>query len=292
MALMDSARNAVRAVVPLAIRIERKRFERVPSWLFERSEVARRTTSAAERGSFGHVLASKESPLKRGDGYERYVQRAKETNVRRVAKLINGVLIEPGQLFSYHHVVGRPSVLRGFAAGPELREGKLALGVGGGACQVSNMLFQLGLISGLEVVERHRHGLDLFPDVGRDVPFGCGATVFYNMADLRLRNPYRFPVVWRLTVGRGALLGALLSPVGLSEPVEVFETLHRFVQRDGEWWRENRIARRAGTVTEEVVHNLARTAYTPDAVSAPHQRLQSDDVRWHPASDRLSTGEV
>ena len=289
-ALMEGARGVVREYVPLPVRIERKRLERVPSWVLERSLVARRKTSRQERALYESALSTKRSPLQRGVGYEGAVQRAKENNVRRVAGLLSGVVVEPGQLFSYHHVVGRPSLLRGFAAGPELREGELALGVGGGACQVTNMLFQLGLLAGLEVVERHRHGLDLFPDVGRAVPFGCGATVFYNMADLRLRNPHLFPVVLRFCVQDRHLLGALLAPMTLAEPVEVFETLHRFVERDGAWWRENRIVRRTGDRDEEVVHNLARTAYTPDAVRAPHRRLCSDGLTWDATRDLLVTG--
>ena len=228
--------------------------------------------------------------MQRGDGYERPIQRAKEANVRRVSGLLNGIRVEPGQLLSYHHVIGRPSLLRGFAPGPELREGKLALGVGGGACQVTNMLFQLGLLAGLDVVERHRHGLDLFPDVGRDVPFGCGATVFYNMADLRLRNPHPFPIVLRFRVAGRDLLGALLAKESLLEPIEVFESFHRFVERSGEWWRENGIMRRVGAREEEIVHNLAKTAYTPCAVRAPHQRLGSDGLQWDAANDLLTIG--
>ncbi len=291
-ALVEAARGAVREHVPLSIRIERKRLERYPAWLAERAEMATTVTSAAERSGFAHVLSSKMSPMKRGNGYEAAKQRAKETNVRLVAGWLNGVRIEPGQVFSYHHVVGRPSLLRGFAPGPELREGKLSVGVGGGACQVTNMLFQLGLLAGLEVVERHRHGLDLFPDVGRNVPFGCGATVFYNMADLRLRNIHSHAVVWRLEIQDGVLVGAVLSPVVPDAKYEVFESLHRFTKHGETWRRENRIVRRRlpsnGVASdEEVVHNIATTAYTPASLDAPKHDLRSEPVEWIPQRDVL-----
>ena len=286
-ALVRVARSAVRDHVPLPVRIERKRAVRYPAFLLERKSVARELTEASDRRAFRHALATRASPMKRGSGYDAVVQRGKEINVRRVVRALNGLRIEPGQLFSYHHVVGRPSVLRGFAPGPELREGRLALGVGGGACQVTNMLLQLGLLGGFEVVERHRHGLDLFPDTGRDVPFGCGATVFYNMADLRLRNPHPFPAVWRLLIRDGVLLGALVAPEPLADPISVFETVHRFVERDDGWWRENRVVREAGGRREEVLHNVARTAYTPAEVSAPRQHLRSAGLRWDARSDDL-----
>jgi vancomycin resistance protein VanW len=292
-ALVEATRAAVREHVPLSIRIERKRLERYPCWLAEHAEMATARTTPKDRAAYIHLLASKTSPLQRGTGYGGAKQQAKEANVRRVAGLINGVRIGPGQVFSYHHVVGRPSLLRGFAPGPELREGKLSIGVGGGACQVTNMLFQLGLLSGLEVVERHRHGLDLFPDVGRNVPFGCGATVFYNMADLRLRNPHPRAIVWRLQVRDGQLIGALVSPSPPTDAYEVFETLHRFTQQGTCWQRENRIVRRTlprdgvPCVDEEVVHNIATTAYTPQCLDAPKHDLRSEPVTWLPASDAL-----
>lgn len=292
-ALVEATRVAVRKHVPLPIRIERKRLERYPSWVAERDEMATGRVTASGRAAFAHLLASKTSPMLRGAGYGGATQRAKETNVRRVVGLVNGVVVEPGQVFSYHHVVGRPSLLRGFAAGPELREGVLALGVGGGACQVTNLLFQLGLLSGLEVVERHRHGLDLFPDVGRNVPFGCGATVFYNMADLRLRNPHPHSVVWRLQVEAGQLIGALVSVSPHAAEYEVVETLHQFTRQGDTWQRENRIMRRtvprdgSPAREQEVVHNVATTAYTPECVHAPKHRLCSDPVAWEPARDSL-----
>lgn len=293
-ALVRVTKQLARDRVPLPIRIERKRLQRLPSWLLERGKMATDMTSPAERRRFVAAVATKVSPMRRGAGYPGPRQRAKEINVTRVAGLLNGVVISPGQVFSYHHVVGRPSILRGFALGPELREGKLSMGAGGGACQVTNMLFQLGLLAGLQVVERHRHGLDLFPDVGRTVPFGCGATVFYNMADLRLRNPHPVDVVFRLTTHNKQLIGALLTPRPLDTAYAVFESDHRFYQRDNVWFRENRIVRRASprdggsAYEEEVVHNLATTDYQPSDLARPALTLESDPVHWDATQDALT----
>src|SRR5260370_34676795 len=96
----------------------------------------------------------------------------------------------------------------------------------------------------MKVVERHRHGLDLFPDHQRTVPFGCGATVFYNYADLRFENPLPQPVLLRCRIERRCLVGQLLTVDDPGWTVEVYEVGHRFFQEGDMRMRENRIRRR------------------------------------------------
>jgi vancomycin resistance protein YoaR len=102
------------------------------------------------------------------------------------------------------------------------------------------------------------------------VPFGCGATVFYNWADLRFANPLDVPVALRLRVEAGVLVGELRAAEPIDVRAEVYEVDHRFFADGGAWWRENRIRRRilrasdgALLVDHEVAHNLARVAYEP-----------------------------
>jgi vancomycin resistance protein VanW len=212
------------------------------------------------------------------------LQAGKEHNVAMVAARLDRCVIAPGRVLSYHHAVGRPSRAAGFVPGLELHGGELAEGIGGGACQVANLVYYLALIGAMAIVERHRHTLDLFPDSDRRVPFGCGATVFYNWADLRFANPLDVPVVLRLRVESsappfGAAGGALVGELRAAAPVdvcaEVYDVDHRLFAADGAWWRENRIRRRLARASDgallldhEVAHNLARVAYEPAAVRA------------------------
>ena len=163
---------------------------------------------------------------------------------------------------------------RGFAEGLELHDGRPSRGVGGGCCQVSNLLYWLALTAGMKVTERHRHALDLFPDDARTVPFGCGATVFYNYADLRFENPLAGPVLLSLRVDGTHLRGEILATSAVPWSVRVSERGHRFFLRDGAWMRENHIDRRfigpdGGVLfEEEVSHNVARVAYDPVEAAA------------------------
>lgn len=264
------ARQVVRHL-PLERRLDLRRALLVPRQLRERSDYARTRVSSDGLARFAHRVVALRSPLHRPSAaYGPQLAAGKAQNVRRVAELLDRVALGRGETLSYHQLVGWPSRLRGFALGPEMHGGRLVAGVGGGACQVSNMLYQLGLLAGLEVVERHRHGLDLFPDSGRTMPFGCGATVFYGLADLKLRNVSEVPLVFRFEVVGGELRGELRAPrdPGVLRTIE--EREHRFFTEGGRRFRENRVVREtwssAGALlaSEEVAHNLARVCYPCD----------------------------
>jgi vancomycin resistance protein VanW len=149
----------------------------------------------------------------------------------------------------------------------ELHDGAPSQGVGGGCCQVSNLIYLLGLRAGMRITERHRHGVDLFPDHGRTVPFGCGATVFYNYADLRFENPLPQPVVMKLWIESGCLYGEIRALEDPGWTTEIYEVDHRRWVNEGGWYRENRIRRKfilangAILLDQEVAHNRGRILY-------------------------------
>jgi vancomycin resistance protein VanW len=266
----DRLRGIARRAIPFRLRLGLARLRRLPRWIAERGGVARLQTSSAEVASFGWLLAAHSSPLERVPGaLPGGLQRGKEANLRLAAKALDRVVVAPNQVFSHHHAIGRPTRVRGYRMGLELRDGEPRAGIGGGLCQVSNTFHWVALRAGMRIVERHRHGLDLFPDHARTVPFGCGATVAYNYADLRFENPYPQPVLIRARVEAGAFVGELWAARDPGVRVEVEETGHRFFREAGGWMRENHLRRRIRTaggdllVDEEVAHNRCRVRYEP-----------------------------
>jgi vancomycin resistance protein VanW len=256
--------------MPFAIRLEVLRLKRLPGWLVETPTIARTRLAAAARGDYTHLLARHASPLERAPGaVEPALQRGKEANVALAAVFLEGLLVRPHEVFSYHRTIGRPSRQRGFRLGLELQNDRPSRGVGGGCCQVSNTLYLIALRGGMKIVERHRHGLDLFPDHRRTVPFGCGATVFYNYADLRFENPLPQPALLRFRIEEGALVGELWAVNDPGWSVEVYEVGHRFFREGSARMRENHIRRRFrlpdGSVLldQEVAHNRGRVMYEP-----------------------------
>lgn len=261
-----SVRGWLRQVVPFPFRVAIARARGLRRW---RREAGTFCYPRRPADAYPCVVAEHRSPLRRaGTTYDEALQRGKETNVALAAQLIDGLTLAPGAVFSYHHAVGPPTRRRGFVMGAELQDGSLQPGIGGGCCQVSNMLYVLALLSGAEIVERHRHDLDLFPDSGRTIPFGCGATVFFSNRDLRFRNALDQEVRIGLTIDDEHLVGRVLTRDSVPSRFEVFE-LETRMRKEGEVWiRENRVGRRTwsegGQVTvEEVAHNVARCLYDP-----------------------------
>ncbi|MHB9145703.1 MAG: VanW family protein [Symbiobacteriia bacterium] len=172
------------------------------------------------------------------------LQRGKLQNLRLTAPRIDGTLIRPGQVFSLAYLAGKATRRAGFEPGLELKDGRMQPGIGGGRCQISNLLYWLALHLDLEIVERHRHDYDLFPDYRRSQPFGSGATFYWNYLDLRVRNPHPFSIWLRLYLTATDLVAEAYTAAPLPFTVQVYETDHRFYRQDGGIWRANRLWRR------------------------------------------------
>ncbi len=196
----------------------------------------------------------------------------KVTNLRIAVKKIDGILIQPGETFSFCKLVGLPTKRKGYLHGMELSFGVARPGIGGGICQISNLIHWLVIHSPLTVTERYHHSFDPFPDDGRVLPFGSGATVFYNYRDYQFTNntPYTFQI--NLWLSDKCLEGELRISEELDYAYHVFEEDHQFLKINGEFFRKNEIWRnkilkfQSGKIIakELLTKNFARVAYVPD----------------------------
>ena len=116
------------------------------------------------------------------------LQYNKITNLRLASLTMNGLILKPGEVFSFWRQVGRPTRRQGYLEGMVLCNGDFCAGTGGGLCQLSNLIYWMTLHTPLTVEERWRHNYDVFPDSNRTQPFGSGATVSYNYIDLQIKN--------------------------------------------------------------------------------------------------------
>ena len=111
-------------------------------------------------------------------------------NITRAASFIDGVIIPAGGAISFNELVGPRTLARGFALAPEIQGDELTTGVGGGTCQVSSTLFIAALFGALDVIERKAHSRP-----SAYAKLGLDATVSYPTVDLKLKNPFTFPVM-------------------------------------------------------------------------------------------------
>ncbi|MDN5311512.1 MAG: hypothetical protein PWQ68_485 [Thermoanaerobacteraceae bacterium] len=104
-------------------------------------------------------------------------------NIRLSAEKINGLIIAPDEVFSFNDAVGERTGEKGYKAAPIFFRNETVPGIGGGVCQLSSTIYNLALITDMEIIERSNHSLPV-----SYVPLGRDATVNYNHIDLKFKN--------------------------------------------------------------------------------------------------------
>ena len=120
--------------------------------------------------------------------------KAKVHNLKLAIQSIESVDILPGEIFSFWKIVGNPSTKNGFIGSRSIINGQVTNSIGGGLCQLSGLVYYLSLKSGLEIIERHNHSMDIYTEETRFTPLGSDATVVYGYKDLKIRNNLTAPV--------------------------------------------------------------------------------------------------
>ncbi|MDR3540463.1 MAG: VanW family protein [Desulfosporosinus sp.] len=106
-------------------------------------------------------------------------------NLTLAAKAIDGMVLKPGEVFSFNHIVGPRTVEAGYQEAIIIEGNTFVPGLGGGVCQDSSTLYNAVRLASpsLSVVERSRHSLPV-----TYVPPGQDATVAYPTLDFEFRN--------------------------------------------------------------------------------------------------------
>lgn len=113
----------------------------------------------------------------------------KRTNIRLASEAVNGVILMPGEEFSYNGHVGNTTEDKGYKTAAVYKNGKVEYETGGGVCQVSSTIFAAILYTDLEVTQRQCHSM-----VVTYVPYGMDATVYWDQPDFRFVNNHAYPV--------------------------------------------------------------------------------------------------
>lgn len=114
---------------------------------------------------------------------------ARATNIAVAVSRINGVLIQPGEEFSFNKTILPRTAANGYVEAPIYVSGKHSTGTGGGICQVSSTMYSAMLNGGIPATERHPHSLPV-----PYLPTGRDATIAGNYYDLKVVNIYNTPL--------------------------------------------------------------------------------------------------
>ena len=108
---------------------------------------------------------------------------ARTRNIQNAARALDGTVLEPGDVLSFNRVVGPRTPEAGYLTAPVILREARQLQLGGGICQVASTLLVASLLSGLSVVERHRHSSPV-----DYIPLAQDATISWGVKDLKVRN--------------------------------------------------------------------------------------------------------
>lgn len=161
---------------------------------------ARRTVNIGSYGETVTIPMECRKPRVFGDGaYFRDVLGSCETkhntnenrnnNLRLLSEALDGMILQPGEDFSYNEAIGERTAERGYLAAPAYSGNRLTDAIGGGVCQGSSTLYNCVLLADLEVTFRACHGATI-----NYLPLGLDATVNWGTTDFTFRNNFNFPI--------------------------------------------------------------------------------------------------
>lgn len=189
-----------------------------------------------------HMIAEFKTPLiKKGKGIDPALQYNKAKNIQLACDKLNGIEIKPGQIFSFWKLVGNPSKRNGYLEGRILKRGVLTGGIGGGLCNLANIIHRLVLQSPLKVVEFHSHSDALAPDGPVRVPFSSGTSVTYNYLDYRFENTTKQTFQLMLWCEDEHLFAELRTDKEVPYTYKIVEEDHRFIKEGTKYFRKSKI---------------------------------------------------
>jgi vancomycin resistance protein YoaR len=127
-------------------------------------------------------------------------------NLKVGADHLNGHILKPHEVFSFNEVVGDRTEKEGYRVAPVIQGGELIDGLAGGMCQIASTLHAASFFAGLDIVSSTPHSRP-----SAYITMGLDSTVVYPTTDLKLSNPYDFPVVMHYQVNQGSVKVELLG---------------------------------------------------------------------------------
>lgn len=183
--------------------------------------------------------------IKRGPGIDPVLLQNKADNIRLACKKINGLIIKPGETFSFWNRVGKTSKRNGFKEGRVIENGKLISGIGGGLCNLANSLHIVVMHSPMTITELHHHSDALAPDPdGKRVLYASGTSVNYNFIDFRFKNSTNDDVQLVAECDGDMLKLEIRGVKEVAETYRIVEEDHHFhKEENGEYYRYSKIYR-------------------------------------------------
>ena len=180
------------------------------------------TRLATRRGSpedYPYEICGYERPLICYAGQEAAFA-SKRGNCELALHAISGLVIAPQETFSFWRCVGYPTAQAGYGAAAALKAGRLTTEIGGALCLASTLIYNVGLLSGMSIVERRCHSIDQY-GAARYFELGRDAAVEFAYLDLRFRNDFSTPILLTTTIRPSAIVATARSAQDIALDVAI-----------------------------------------------------------------------
>lgn len=216
------------------------------------------------------LFADRSPLINEKTGADIQYQYNKVHNLKLAAATMNGLIIRPGETFSFWYLARRADRAEPYKDGLCVHNGRLVAVPGGGLCQLSNLLFWLFLHAPVAIVERHTHKVKEFPGASEDELEGVDATVLEGWLDLKVRNDSADEMQIELRIDGECLCGSLRTRTPGAYRYEVFNQNRLVEARAGKTFERVDVKRRAldaqngRVLREETLYtNECELAYEP-----------------------------
>ncbi|MEJ8554108.1 VanW family protein [Tepidibacter sp. Z1-5] len=150
-------------------------------------------------------------------------------NVKLASEKVNGILLNPGEEFSFNDTTGKRGLSQGFKMAPVIVQGQVQEGVAGGVCQVSSTLYNAVLYSGITITDRRNHTIpSSYVSKGRD------ATVSFGSIDFKFKNYYQNPIYIENIVVSNKVISRVYGNVSDKKNIEITTDITQTIPRQVE----------------------------------------------------------
>ena len=199
------------------------------------------------------------------------LQENKAHNLALAAPKLDGICIQPGEVFSFWHLVGNCTRRRGYKDGVLISSGRVKTVIGGGMCHITNLLHWLVLHSPLTVCEHHHHNMiELFPECDAQLPPGCATAIVYNYLDYRVANHTQSTFQFNVYTDETHLHAELRTATPQPFRYQVTEEDAHFIKIDGVFYRKNNLVRRT-------IDNQTHTETNHEIITRTHSKVLYDE---------------
>lgn len=154
----------------------------------------------------------------------------RNTNLKLACQALNGLVLNPGEVFSFNDALGQRTSAKGYKPAPAYSGDVLVDTVGGGICQVSSTLYCATLLADLQTVSRINHGFPV-----SYIDYGLDATVSWGSPDFQFKNSTSFPIKIEAEVSGGYVKIRILGTEQRSYYVKMESTIVSTIEPETEY---------------------------------------------------------